>query len=113
MKPSRTQQVENTKWYSIDKRTPIISSRVIGLNLQGKPQKFFFLKELQSTIFLIEFSIYCNRWKLNKSCDELKDFCNFITNNRALLRGKDLLKVNSILFLNDWQARSMCIRNRQ
>jgi len=101
MKPSRTQQVENTKWYSIDKRTPIISSRVIGLNLQGKPQKFFFLKELQSTIFLIEFSIYCYRWKLNKSFDELKNFCNFITNDRALLRGKDLLKVNSIQVLKD------------
>lgn len=93
MKSARNNQpTEKTKWYSIDKRTAFITSRVIGLNLLGKPQKFFFLKELQSTIFLLEFNIFCYSWKLNKSFDELREFNNFVINDRSLLRGKDLLK---------------------
>jgi hypothetical protein len=94
MKSSRGQQAEKTKWYAIDKRPPFIASRVVALNLQGKPQKIFFLKELQQTIFLFEFSFFCYTWKLSKSFDELREFHIYISNDRALLRGKDLLKVS-------------------
>lgn len=95
MPPKR---IERSKWYLADKRTPIISIRIVGLNLQGKPQKsmLFFAKELQVTVFVLELTIGSYRWTVSRSFDELKDFYTLLTVDRELVRGRDLLKVSNL-----------------
>lgn len=97
-RPARDNKSASTtrsKWFVYDKRPPLISARVAGLNLQGHTQKsaFFFSKEVKTTIFMIEFAVYKYRWTLPKSFDELKAFYKLTRTDDALLRGRELLQV--------------------
>ena len=92
---------ERSKWFVYDRRTPIVSGRVAGLNLQGHTQKsFFYIREIKTTIFQLEFAISNYRWHIFKSFDELKSFHQFLRNDDALIRGKDLLQVRHFSFFN-------------
>lgn len=93
-------RTKKSKWFALDKRTPILSVRVAGLNLQGHTQKgFFFSRELKSTIFILEFSIANYRWTISKSFDELKTFFQQLRSDDRLVRGREMLQVYYFCFL--------------
>lgn len=93
MKKGNGQHGPRTKWFSIDRRRPLITGRVAGLNLQCQTQKsFFFTSEIKTTIFLLEFAVINYRWSLPKSFDDLKVFYKTLKSDDALIRGRDLLQ---------------------
>lgn len=88
-----------SKFYVFDRRAPVISGRVVGLNLQGhaQPKKAFFFslsKEVKTTVFMLELSIANVRWTVSKSFDELRQFHALLRSDESLHRGRDLLTVS-------------------
>lgn len=88
--------VVRSKFYAYDRRTPVITGRVVGLNLQGyaHPKKAFFFsfsKEVKSTIFMLEFVIAGVRWTMTKSFEELRQFYTLLHTDEQLGKGRELL----------------------
>jgi hypothetical protein len=96
IKTSRELESIRTKWYAFDKRDPLLTARVAGMNFQSKPQKvLFFTRETQTTLFFLEISVINSKytWQVQKTFDELREFYLHLINDPMILRGKDLLKV--------------------
>lgn len=102
-------RTKKSKWFALDKRAPVLSVRVAGLNLQGHTQKgFFFSRELKTTLFNLEFSIANYRWTVSKSFDELKLFFQQLRSDDALFYGREMLQVRYSLLYNQSQPFSSC-----
>ncbi len=83
-------------------RKPLALVRIAGLNLQGKPQKSsmsifsFGSRELQTTIFIVQFSIGSYRWTISKSFEEIREFHNVILTDSTLRSGREYFTVSEI-----------------
>ncbi|RYH17336.1 hypothetical protein EON65_28735 [archaeon] len=84
-----------SKWLVVDNRQAIVKSRIVGLNLEGSPQKsYFFRKELQTTWFMFEYSIGGYRWTVKRSFESIKDFHAYLHKDPDLSRGRSMLTVS-------------------
>jgi hypothetical protein len=94
-----TRPVPRSRWLTNGNRKPVVDVKVVGLNLQGKPNRsmLFFAKELQTTVFILQFSIGSYRWTVSKTFDELRDFNNLILTDSSLRSGRDFFTVSSTL----------------
>jgi hypothetical protein len=92
-----TRPVPRSRWLTNGNRKPVVDVKVVGLNLQGKPNRsmLFFAKELQTTVFILQFSIGSYRWTVSKTFDELRDFNNLILTDSSLRSGRDFFTVSS------------------
>eukprot|EP01040_Poterioochromonas_malhamensis_P005636 gene5634-6056_t len=84
-----------SRWLMNGNRKPLALVRIAGLNLQGKPQKSsmsifsFGSRELQTTIFIVQFSIGSYRWTISKSFEEIREFHNVILTDSTLRSGRE------------------------
>jgi hypothetical protein len=54
----------------------------------------FFAKELQTTVFIIQFSIGSYSWTIQKSFDELREFHEFILKDATIRNGREYFFVS-------------------
>lgn len=94
-----------SRWLMNGNRKPLAHVRIAGLNLQGKPQKSslsifsFGSRELQTTIFIVQFSIGSYRWMISKSFEEIREFHNVILTDSTLRSGREYFTVSEFLLL--------------
>ncbi len=94
-----------SRWLMNGNRKPLALVRIAGLNLQGKPQKSsmsifsFGSRELQTTIFIVQFSIGSYRWTISKSFEEIREFHNVILTDSTLRSGREYFTVSEFLLL--------------
>lgn len=83
-------------------RKSLAEVRIVGLNLQGKPQKASFSmfsfanRELQTTIFILQFSIGAYKWTVSKTFEELREFHNMILTDSTLRSGREYFTVRYV-----------------
>jgi hypothetical protein len=104
---STSKGVPRSRWLRNSNRQSITKVKVVGMNLQGKPVKpsmfNFFVKELQTTVFIIQFSIGSYSWQIQRTFDELREFHEFVLKDAAIRNGREYFIVrnnSSFLYLS-------------
>src|SRR5688572_326262 len=95
-RPRPHSQREKSKWFFVDSRPARLTAKISGLNLQGtgKTTGFFFAKELKSTVFMLQLTIFSFSWQCSRTFDEFKEFYLLLRRDESLGPNRNSLNVS-------------------